>query len=1241
MASASRLGAEGAIRADAPSSRRSISSQAASASRALTSVASASISTPYAGLSSSASSSSSLSTPKRRPLASSSQNSFSRYSNPSPPTRTHTNDARAPYLARRSGSTSSAGDVHSTEPAVHSVASTSRVSSDTAPNHPSRPYDDSAVRRHRVPSRVHAERSSRNQRRRSAESLRLDLDGLDLGDRPAFGSSFDNEGSLPHLRPRSNYAKPTSTPYKPPNRNYNGVDVAPDQFCTSCASGHPSRDALNGIEDSFSLHLREECSEYREIMSSQAVLNAAIDKEHRTHTTLDSADKHRPRGYSITHGQVLGGFASLGLQTESTPALPAPVRQQPARTITKGSTDSSEAPDTPIEWRDSFGSFDTAPAAPTSSSPKWAHLAARPCNPLEPLDVLSIEEMGLHGLDIGSLNDWEGCKLSAQIMCPINGHQRIEWSIAQTTRRNKKWVVVPNATVTCGVTESFSAAQQAERTIVVSHRSLWLDEGEASSAPSQQAQSPSKPASGAKATSHRSSMPFSGKAGFELSLLRPTASRICPPVYLANASTHRYLYQHNREVDPESMRIHASELPDAAEEPFSTRVAPPSNYPVPRRSRSRPYMRKPQAQLRRSRSKPHLHTPTQRQAAKPAAAGVNPELFAPSLPGDPLLRTQPGESWPSARPRRSHSLSSFDSASGSDTSSDDGGFSATNTRESIMDTMSSASYDQPTGKLNECPRSAAIPMAAGGAHADRAALRSLSPGSSAASRGASSTLETSTGLAGWQPVSLEQQRARKHESDSTSYEVDSWLGTSPTTASASSLSASSKKSRSRKGFQKAMQKKDKMLSSWFKRKPENGSTPTSVSPVTENEKAQLSVPAVSAISAISAIGSSRKVSLAKEGANNAAPSGAITGAIPLTETALESFQRAIFRPISPESTIMGSRRGSEALTQRTAEPANNVMDRQAQLNAYGGTMRLNSDAAAQDCTDGFDNRSAVNSTLSQVYGWGDQQSAGRLLQPAASVATQTPMSLEDPDEENALLGLEAVPSGALTMLIPLPLIGRRGAGDTLAYMRVNFVPFGNSSGGSEAAPGAGQTGLQLGGSPDAESGSALPQSTSSGSNQLVERSSAAKSSEQSSWKRKLGLSSNRTGGGVGQSMGAPIGQASQGSQADPEVSQKSPQLMSNGFEPFRVTAIVLDAPWASRSTTGWDPRLPEPGTFPVVLGYCNDSKGLEMVPEGWGALRLAGVPLPTKPDGSPLDGMHPLHGVMDMIIAACTAVMDV
>ena len=1008
-----------------------------------------------------------------------------------------------------------------------------------------------------------------------------------------------------------------------------------DRFCASCADEGRTHEALNGLEDSFSLHLRAECSDYREIMSSQVVINAAVAKEQRMrNASLETVDPHRPRGYSISQGQVLGGFASLGLQTETEHEPPAPLRQQPVRTITKGSTDSSEAPVTPIEWRDSFGIGSLAVEPTYTPPPKWAHLTSRPCNPLEPLDVLSIQEMGFHSLDIGSLNDWEGCKLSAEILCPINGHQRIEWSVAQTTRRNKKWVVVPNATVTCGTAESLSSAAQAERTVIVSHRSLWLDEsdtGVGSLAPRDAAQSASMSQSLQKQpTSNRSLMPFSGTAGFELRLLRPTVGKVYPPVYLANASTHRFLYQYRKEHGSRSSQSHGASIKDAASDRSSIKASQPV-YPMLRRSRSRPYLRHPHAPLRRSRSKPYLRYSAQQQAAGLVSPNVNPEEFAPSLPGDPLVRMHPGESWPSARSRHTDSLSSFDSASssdvGSDTSSDDAGLSATNTRESVVGSMSSASYDQPASKGNglnesERARSTAIPMAVTGARSGRVP-RSLSPGSSA-SRGLSSTSETSAALAGWQHGSLEQQRYHQQYPGSASYEADSWQGTSPTTASASSLSASSKQSRSRKGFQKALQKKDKMLNSWFKRRPDNAAGSTSVSPGTEREMASQSTSSMSQQGQVSASSSTRS-SLARE-SQDGSVAGAVTGSTPLTETALESFQRSMFRPASPESTIMGSRRGSEALTQKTVEPS-------------GPTSTAGQ--VSQERTAATDNRSAVHSTLSQVYGWDEEQATSKQLRPVADTSNgRAHSSFQDLDEQNALLGLEAVPSGALTMLIPLPLIGRARAQDAVRYMRVNFVPFGSFADPFEASSGPSAGALLNAASPGSESDAGLSQSISTGSGSFASHREAAKTSEQSSWKRKLGLSGGRGGNGAHVSAGQTSGANGSGQSGASDLPQSLSPAASKP-EAFRITAVVHDAPWTTSASSELDPRLPEPGTFPVVLGYCNGSKGLEMVPEGWGALRLAGVPVPTKPDGSPLDGVHPLHGVTDLIIAACTAVMDV
>lgn len=1085
------------------------------------------------------------------------------------------------------------------------------------------------VRPPRASARPSADRGLRHQRPRSIESLRLDLDGLDLGGNPAFTAPVDNDAALRHARTRSNTAQSTSIDSKPAFRIpvYDAIDADPGRVCDSCAHHH---EPLTGIEDSFSLHLRAECSDYREILSSHTVLNAAAKKEQRMRNTsidtLDPSDLHRSRQQSISHGQVLGGFASLGLQPESAPEPPAPIRKQPVRTVTKGSTDESEAPATPIEWRDSFGALGSSAYEPP---PKWAHLTARPGNPLEPLDVLSIEEMGLHSLDIGSLNDWEGCKLSAEILCPINGHQRIEWSVAQTNRRNKKWVVVPNATLTCGITDALPPAAQAERTVIVSNRSLWLDEGEAALAQPDAAAPSSQRVQGLGAArpAHRSSMPFSGKAGFELRLLRPTSGKICPPIYLANASTHRYLqnYRHGSHVQPTQIqdRVHTKV------DQYATNPAAPV-YSTLRRSRSRPYLRQPHAPLRRSRSKPYLRVSAQQQSAlQPAPMGFNPELFAPSLPGDPLLRTQPGESWPSARARRSNSVSSFSSDSsseaGSATSEDEAALSATNTRESTTGSTSSTSYDQLARMNRQDSAATAIPM---GIRAARSvgALRSITPDSSASRGGVSNTSEMSASLAGWQPSSYEKQRYLKQGMANASSEVDSWQGTSPTTASASSVSATSKQSSKSKGLQKAFKKKDKMLSSWFKRRAENGASSLSVSPGTDSEKPRPIVTVTADSSGLQP----------PVGTNQAGASGAASQSTPLTETALESFQRAMFRPASPDSTIMGSRRGSEALTQKAAEPA-------AHVAGHGGGMRsVRDEVAAQGGSSGSDNRLAVNSALSQVYGWDEQQAASKVLRrPSAGANAPAPMSFEDLDEESALLGLDAVPAGALTMLIPLPLIGRNQVQDAVRYMRINFCPFKSFADDFETAP----AGLGHAGSPNSEAAEpGLSQSVSTGSNHSTERA-PIKPSELSIWRRKLGLSSHRSGGSGGGTVNTvqpSQGGGGSGARSTLDAAQPSPPLVANKFEPFRVTAIVHDVPWtSSRPPAQIDPRLPDPGTFPVVLGYCNTSQGLEMVPEGWGALKLAGVPVPTKPDGSPLDGVHPLHAVSDLITAACVAVMDV
>ncbi|KAJ1036261.1 hypothetical protein NDA18_000126 [Ustilago nuda] len=1161
-----------AIRPDA-SSRRSISSQAASASLALSSAASTSVSLPYPRLPSSSSSSTSLSTPRRRSCAPPAITV-----SPSTSSRLVADHIRS-HSPRRTGSTSSN---HHT--AVHADTSTSTIA--TPP-----PAITPAKATHFSPH---------HQRHYSAETLQLDLDGLDLGGNSPHSPISTNSAAQRRLRSPSNNAPLSSS--KQPFAMLADVDP----FCTSCASQARTHKALHTLEDSFTHHLRAECSDYREIMSSQVVLNAAADKQRRLQQAqLDAPEAHPRRRYSISHGQVLGGFASLGLQTESPVEPLAPAPQQSLVTLTNPSTQPCQAPLTPIEWRDSFG---TSAAAPVSStSPKWAHLTARPCNPLEPLDVLSIQEMGFHSLDIGSLNDWEGCKLSAEILCPLNGHQRIQWSVAQTTRRNNKWVVVPNATLTCGNLEHLTSSEQAERTVIVSAPSLLLQEGQASAAAAphrEQAQAMPPAAVRGLSANHPSSMPFSGKAGFELRLLRPTAGSISPPVYLANASTHRFLHQYRKHNNrTSSSQLDKTCIANASAAPQSSVKTSQPIYPVLRRSRSRPYLRHSAVPLRRSRSKPYLGASAQqRQAAEGSTASINTQDFAPSLPGDPLARIHPGESWPSARSRHSDSLSSFDSATTSDADSD--------TSDDDEHAALSTSNLCERGNKHHTARFNAIPMASAGR-----AKRSHSP-SSSASRGISSTSETSAAWAGWQHNSLESQRFQQQSNGSASYEAESWQGSSPTTASTSSASASSKQSRSRKGLQRALQKKDKMLNSWFKRRPEH----TAASHQNHHPKMpheSVSCPAMSR---------QRQISAGSSLARDKDDASRVPASTLLTENALEIFQRSMFRPASPDSTIMGSRRGSEALTQKNIEPAagRNFQDKIAATDD-GFASKL---TPKQGHTDRIDNCVAVNSTLTELYGWNGQEATSKLLCAtfAGTALSATGSALQHLDEQSVLLGLDAVPAEALTMLIPLPLIGRSRAQDAVRYMRVNFVPFGSFADPFEAGAGGSGATAPNTSSPVNESESGLSHSTSTGSSSFgshrdgLSTSFTSKSTEHASnWKRKLGLRRD------------PITAQTQ-QRSDPTQPQ-SPTPAA-----FRITAIVHDAPWATRIS---DPRLPEPGTFPVVLGYCNGSKGLEMVPEGWGALKLAGVAEPTKADGTKLDEVHPLKGVTDLIVAACTAVMDV
>ncbi|PWZ03543.1 hypothetical protein BCV70DRAFT_19105 [Testicularia cyperi] len=1117
-------------------------------------------------------------------------------------------------------------------------ASTSNVASNrsgSALATPAPPGSFSPARHGSSSSTTRARRqSASHHRHHSAESIRLDLDGLDLGGNSSNSLDPFDEGLVdPFARARhfrSQSGAGTMSVHTD-LRQWSAAAAPADRMTETDPSSSVDK-GLNFGEDSFSAHLRAECCDYREILSSNAALNAAVDDHAKLHAHGDHLGTTgvTPLNCKADHGQVLGAFASLGMQSETEASFTKYRRQSARRSVTKESTESSDAPLTPRDWnnsptwlRDEADRNSAAPRSPT----RWAYLGVEPGNALESLDTLSVEDMGFHSLDMGSFKDWEGFKLSAEILCPVHGHLKLQWSIAQTTRRSKKWVIVPNEMLACGAKLPLSTEEQSMRSMVVGERSLWTNLGQIH-------QPQLRPRT------------FSGRAGFEIRSLRAgNDSNMASPVYLANPSTHRTLHSFRTGIDTPLTTVCGSIVEPRDLTSDNTFDAPSQPiYPILRRSRSRPYLRTEHVPLRRSRSKPYLRYSVKQQSSLPGSRGSAAPEFAPSLPGDPLIHSLPGESWPSARSPHSDSLSSLGSNTSSSERDSDlssgGQLALVNSRDSTLGNPSLASFN--AGSAG----SSADPTKTKGRSAMRRFRpirppandngRDLRPAESSGELSPRSFSRPFASPGSETASSVSGRRSQREPSDN-----ESRTATSPTTLamSASSGSSSSKPAK-RKGLQRALQKKDKMLNSWFKKKPV----------VAASLPAFAGTPSVGQL--VFSPPSLHSPRWRASGPPSTSPNPALGGfSTPLTENALEQLERAMRRPGSPESTIMGSRRGSEALTQKTveptyvADPTDQIHDRLLSLRA--GDLASLSRTEVERSSPANASRAAITTTLAEIYGWDSGVVAGKTiprssaLTPQPSFVTQTGTSarlFQDLDEEQALLGLDSVPPEAMTMLIPLPLLGRKRAAEAVRYMRVNFVPFRRTETASTSGMSIGSSTVSssISETPKLERDESMGATSSSSQRDLV--SSSAKAGE-SNWKRKLGLSSSSS-----RASHIPVTTtAALASGPQPVKMFELPSPVSptaSPLESFRVTAVVLDAPWTPAGAK-LDPRIPEAGAFPTVLGYCNGLKSLEMINEGWVALQLGGHIEPINEDGSPLDGPNPLQGVSDMIIAAATAVMDI
>lgn len=186
-------------------------------------------------------------------------------------------------------------------------------------------------------------------------------------------------------------------------------------------------------EDTFVLHLRD-CQGAREILTLDSVLrDEACDAQNNANVASD-VEKITSTDI-LTSGQILGGFASLGQ-----------VAHKPKNSFGTSSSrdDASLSPPST--------SLATSPISLSDDGSPWTILTSSQGNPGPVLDVLSIDEMGLHSIDVGSPLDWQGTLLS----CPFHHHPTVVgWQIARSRKRHNKWIVTP-------------AIPCSERTIIVS-----------------------------------------------------------------------------------------------------------------------------------------------------------------------------------------------------------------------------------------------------------------------------------------------------------------------------------------------------------------------------------------------------------------------------------------------------------------------------------------------------------------------------------------------------------------------------------------------------------------------------------------------------------------------------------------------------------------------------------------------------------------------------------------------------
>lgn len=1048
-------------------------------------------------------------------------------------------------------------------------------------------------------------------RRASSQSLTLDLDGLDLGQHGSLPASNDSAArSSTAGRAMQSLLSSSLSKEASPLSGLRSPDLATETF-----KAHGSR---VGEEDSFAVHLRD-CEDAHDIPTVEAVLQYP-----------DSRNKaSNPAGLSCRPtegtGQVLGGFASLGLVNSARSTLGL-LGSDTDMTASTSSIGLSSSPVSPTQY--------------TESLSPWTTLKLQTCDPMGIVDILSVDEMGLHSINIGSSDNWRGTDLVSAMIAegetaaqqggpPASTTNVAEWSVARSKARQRKWIVAP-------------ASSAPARTVVVSDHIAKAG------------------ADSLLATHHPSA--FSGRSTFSLRFLQAGNRAPDCTITLATPITHRAQVAEQPQFSPaatpslNSMSLHDEQMRGIYKiEPYSSGE---DAWPSMRARAISTVAHSQGSPLMQERRLTHSKSTSTIVAANLVQIESRRPSLGKSMSHEGLL--------PDASPRPSDGfVGAGQQKIGSNTD-----FRSTSSPSPGLRQSYSLSADESAG----CVLSTGLPSESSSPFGDYAiGLNPVLPVSSTAPSttldiGPSprSSMHESSGRTALQPTSTPRPDGQPILSTIDPGRIAALQHFAlPHVKATASLWPSSPTSSQSAGIQgKPGVRREKRLSEWLRRKvmPGHGS-PQQMSPIwspplppaweptnaSSTASTNITVPPeqvsradTAASNSKSEISSGDRRLSERVGRGSASPEQDVAKA-----GGAAQFPSPLQTPVASNATTPTFPGTPQVRDQRRRSNSDDVLwiqaeaerKRQAAANSETGTRKGRSASGNASLMTAAPGVFVDERDLDQV----SAASIDGSVQSAISAYMRQDMPSDPYPIAPELLGLDDVPAEAMTMIIALPMGNHLDFFLAARYLRVSFVPFqvgALSSHGSEEPP----TGADEG----PEGSLAVPPSGSAWYRRLASAWHATPSSQGTCSDDECSLPNRSPPPGM-------TGATTVEQLSRPTLTTAS----SEKRDAFRIIAKVLANPQRSEAaemdgvpsaytsyTHSGTPSLPQPFSFPVILGVCDSMGRLDLIPEGWQSIGLSAGPAPAfttvsnSSQGNSSTVSHPMRGVADLIVAGCAACMD-